>query len=358
MYQDDIRAAERAQAQIALVLGTETRKRLLSRLYLTRCDTTAVVRQISVQVWKTVVSVTPRTLREILPVLVGLIVDSLASGSAEQTEVAGRCLGDIVGKLGDAVLPEIIPVLRDALYSGDELTRRGVCVGLTEIISSSSKEQISKYLDILIKAVQDALCDGDDGVRAMAASCFQSLYTAVGSRALDEVVPVLLSAMEREGDDDDEGERARAVNGLTGILSIRSKELLPYLVPRLMTKPITKCHAEALGQIAAVTGNTLQVHFSTIIPGLISELATFYGENLDEEEKDRESAIRDCSRAVCGSIEEIGVNWLVSEAASKCGSDKESLRTESCAILQIIVEERKLCHDAMRAFYTLHFLLG
>lgn len=337
--QDDIRAAERAQAQIALVLGTETRMRLLSRLYLTRSDTTAVVRQISVQVWKTVVSVTPRTLREILPVLIGQIVDALASGHPEQTEVAGRCLGDIVAKLSDAVLPEIIPVLQDALYSGDEHTRRGVVVGLTEIISSTSKEQIAKYLNILVKAVQDALCDEDDGVRAMAASCFQSLYTAVGSRALDEVVPVLLSAMEREGDEDDE--RTRAVNGLTGILSIRSKELLPYLVPRLMTKPITKNHASALGQIASVTGDTLHTHFSTIIPGLLTELASFFGEDLDEEEKEREAAIRECSRAVCGSIEEIGVNRLISEVASKCGSDKESLRKESCEMYQVIVEERK-----------------
>jgi len=341
--QDDIRQAERAQAQIALVLGTETRRRLLSRLYLTRSDTTSVVRQISVQVWKTVVSVTPRTLREILPVLIGQIVDALASGHPEQTEVAGRCLGDIVAKLSDAVLPEIIPVLQDALYSGDEHTRRGVVVGLTEIISSSSKEQIAKYLSILVKAVQDALCDEDDGVRAMAASCFQSLYTAVGSRALDEVVPALLSAMEREGDED---ERTRAVNGLTGILSIRSKELLPYLVPRLMTKPITKNHAGALGQIASVTGDTLHMHFSTIVPGLLNELASFFGEDVDDDEKEREVAIRECSRAVCGSVEEIGVNRLISEVASKCGSDKESLRKESCEMFQVIVEERKF----LRAF--------
>eukprot|EP00562_Extubocellulus_spinifer_P003852 CAMPEP_0178537748 /NCGR_PEP_ID=MMETSP0696-20121128/36753_1 /TAXON_ID=265572 /ORGANISM="Extubocellulus spinifer, Strain CCMP396" /LENGTH=3016 /DNA_ID=CAMNT_0020169993 /DNA_START=19 /DNA_END=9069 /DNA_ORIENTATION=- len=335
--QDDVRAAERAQAQIALVLGSDTRKRLLSRLYLTRSDTAAVVRQISVQVWKTVVSVTPRTLREILPVLVGQIVDALASGHPEQTEVAGRCLGDIVGKLGDAVLPEIMPVLQAALSSGDEHTRRGVCVGLSEIINCSSKDQISKYLAILVKSVQDALCDEDNGVREMAALCFQGLYGLVGSRALDEVVPVLLSSMESE----DEDEKVRAVNGLTGILSIRSRELLPYLIPRLMTKPITKSHADALGQIAAVTGSTLHMHFSTIIPGLISELASFYGREVDGEEKPREDAIRECSRAVCGSVDEIGVNWLISEAASSCGSDKESLRKESCVMLQVIVEERE-----------------
>ena len=45
---------------------------------------------------ETVVSVTARTLRDILPVLVSQIVEALASGHPEQTQVAGRCLGDNV----------------------------------------------------------------------------------------------------------------------------------------------------------------------------------------------------------------------------------------------------------------------
>ena len=43
--QDDIRQAERAQAQIALALGNDTRKRVLGSLYLARSDNAAVVRQ-------------------------------------------------------------------------------------------------------------------------------------------------------------------------------------------------------------------------------------------------------------------------------------------------------------------------
>jgi hypothetical protein len=62
----------------------------------------AVVRQLAVQVWKSVGSVTARTLREILSELVDQIVTALTSGDPECTQVAGRCLGDnIVEKLGD-----------------------------------------------------------------------------------------------------------------------------------------------------------------------------------------------------------------------------------------------------------------
>jgi hypothetical protein len=336
--QDDIRRAERAQAQIALVLGAETRKRILSGLYMARSDTAAVVRQSAVQVWKTVVAVTVRTLRDIVQVLVGQIVDALASGDAERTQVAGRCLGDIVHKLGDSVLPQIIPVLRNALYTGDANTRKGVCVGLSEVLDVSTKEQILRFLEIIVKVVQDALCDEDAGVRKLAASCFQNLHKAVGNKALDEIVPSLLVALESS----DVAERTRALNGLTGILSIRSRELLPYIIPRLIQAPITETHANALASIAAVTGATIYMHFSTIVPSLITELSSFYGKDLDEGEKNRMEAIQTCVRSICQNMDEGGVNWMVSEIASKCASDKEERRIASCWMFQAFVQESKL----------------
>jgi len=337
--QDDIRQAERAQAQIALVLGSDTRKRVLSSLYFRRSDSAAVVRQHAVRVWKTVVSATPRTLREIVDDLVGQIIASLASGHEENTQVAARCLGDVVGKLGDMVLPIIIPVLRDALYRGNANIRLGACVGLTEVIGCSSKEQIIKYLEILVKVVQDALCDEVEAVQTMAASCFQSLYTVVGSRAFDLVVPALLAAMENGADD--ELARSRAITGLTGILQIRSRELLPYLIPRMLRKPMTKNQASALSSICTVTGGSIHSFFSTIIPTLVTELSEFCNMECDANDSIREKALRDCVRVLCRSVDESGVNTLVCEIVSKCNGDKVSMKKESCWMLQVIAEERK-----------------
>ena len=340
--QDDIRQAERAQAQIALALGPDTRKRVLSSLYLRRSDTTAVVRQSAVQVWKSVVSVTPRTLKEILDSLVGQIVTALASGHPDHTQVAGRCLGDVVSKLGDTVLPEIIPVLRDALYRGDVHTRLGACVGLNEVIMCSSKDQIDKYLRILVKAVQDALSDDLDKVREMAASCFQSLYSLVGNKAFDEVVPALLIGMESSPDDDHI--RNRSINGLTSILKIRSKELLPYLIPRLLKKPVSMNHAKALGSICTVTGDSIHSFLSSIIPTFLSELVALEKSESSSEEQAREESLRNCLSSLCRCIEERGLNLLVSEIASKCSSDKIAMRKECCCLFKMFIEERKLYH--------------
>ena len=72
---------------------------------------------------------------------------------------------------------------------------------------------------------------------------------------------------------------SRALYGLIGILSISSKELLPYIVPRLIKAPVSINHARALSGIAAVTGTTLHMHFHSGIPVLITELS----ECTDEE---------------------------------------------------------------------------
>lgn len=349
--QDDIRQAERAQAQIALILGPDIRKRVLSRLYLRRSDTAAVVRSSAVQVWKSVVSVTPRTLKEILDILVGQIVTALASGHPDHTQVAGRCLGEIVSKLGDTVLPEIMPVLRDALYKGDLHTRVGACVGLAEVIEGSTKEQIIKYLHVLVKVVQDALCDDENDVRKIATYCFQNLFSAVGTKAFDEIVPSLLVEMESTSGNDQS--RARAINGVTGILSIRSKELLPYLIPRLLRRPMTKNQAKALGSICTVTGSSIFSYFSTIIPTFLDELSVTFDQELEESARVTEDAIRQSVRSLCASVDEAGIYPLICEIASKCSSDRVGIRKECCWMMQVIIEESEYfsCLDFLCFFF-------
>jgi hypothetical protein len=248
--------------------------------------------------------------------------------------VAGRCLGDIVGKLGNSVMQEIIPVLRDSLYGGDVFTRRGVCVGISEVISSSTKEQILLYIDIIVKVVQDALCDEDDSVRQVAATSFQNLHNVVGNRAMDEVVPALMVALENSGDD--ETRLQRALNGLTGILSLRSRELLPYIIPRLIQEPITTNHAMAIASIASVTGDTIILHTKTIIPSLMKSLAIS-----SHDDNEREQAIREAMRSFCASADGSGINGLVGTIASRCTSDKAEMRREGCWALELVITQRK-----------------
>lgn len=139
-----------------------------------------IVRQASLHVWKVVVTNTARTLREILPTLIHLLLGCLASNSHDKRKVAARTLGDLVRKLGERVLPEVIPMLEHGTGSESTKERQGVCIGLSEIIQQTSREHVLLYMESLLPTVQNSLCDRDPDVRAAAALTFDSLHSAVG----------------------------------------------------------------------------------------------------------------------------------------------------------------------------------
>jgi hypothetical protein len=136
----------------------------------------------------------------------------------------------------------------------------------------------------------------------------------------------------KSSEDDEMKRTARALNGLTGILSIHSRELLPYIIPRLIKEPITKDHVKALSSIAAVTGDTIYLHFnSTIIPALMKDLSSLSDDDKEQEE------VRVCTFSLFTNSDVGGVNWLVSEIASKCSSDKPEMRRESCWMMETLI---------------------
>lgn len=118
--------------------------------------------------------------------------------------VASRALGDVVKKLGERVLPEMVPFLRRGLDPSNSTDmRQGVCLGLAEVLHCASKRQIEDYLEELMETVQEALCDAEACVREHAAEAFGTLHRAVGSDAVD-IVPSLLAQLKQ----DDRRERA------------------------------------------------------------------------------------------------------------------------------------------------------
>lgn len=83
----------------------------------------------------------------------------------ERQQMAGRCLGELVRKMGDRVLQQIIPILVRGMQDPEPSTRQGVCTGLREVLDNITREQLSEYLGQLLPCVQTALCDDDTAVR-------------------------------------------------------------------------------------------------------------------------------------------------------------------------------------------------
>jgi HEAT repeat protein len=299
---------------IIRILGIERRNAILASLYMIRSDTSAVVRQSALQVWKSVVMNTPKTLKQILETLMRVIVSALSGNNLEKQTMAGRTLGEIVRKLGDNVMPEIIPILRAGLNGKNPPgTRQGACIGLSEIIDCSTKKQLEDYVDTLVQAVLDGLCDEMPEVRSAAAQAFDVLQKGIGYRSIDETVPALLERIKSPN----ENVQRQALFGLQEMLRVKSKEVLPYLIPRLLAKPLSIPTVEAIASVAEVTGSVIHFQIEKIFSTMFSEYV-----EMERVNPILAVSIKTSLSEVVRAVETAGVHWLAIELCKYCESEQ------------------------------------
>jgi len=267
--------AKEAGASLREVLGEEKRNKILSALYICRCDTAGAVRAAAVAVWKALVA-TPKTLKELTPTLTQLIIRRLGSSNMEHKVIASNALGELIRKAGDGVLSTLLPTLEEGLQTSiDTDAKQGICLALKELIASASEEAVEDHEKSLISVVRTALTDSDDDVREAAAEAFDSLQQIIGKRAVDQVLPFFLNLLRSEDD---------AENALAALLTLltdnsRSNIILPNLIPTLTMPPISAFNAKALASLSQVAGGAMNRRMPNIINSLMDNII-----NADKEE--------------------------------------------------------------------------
>lgn len=268
-----------ASVSLKEVLGEEKRNKILSALYVCRCDTAGAVRSAAMAVWKVLVS-SPRTLKELVPTLTQLLIKRLGSSNMEQKVIASNALGELIRKAGDGVLSSLLPTLEQGLLaSTDSDAKQGICLALRELISSASPEALEDHEKTLISVVRTALTDSDEEVREAAAEAFDSLQQILGKRAVDQVLPFLLNLLRSETEAD---------NALSALLTLlteatRSNIILPNLIPTLTTPPITAFDAKALASLSRVAGAAMNRRLPSIINALMENEISCQDDDLRTE---------------------------------------------------------------------------
>ncbi|KAG9228586.1 putative translational activator GCN1 [Amylocarpus encephaloides] len=267
--QDEVEeGAQEAGASLLEVLGEEKRNKVLSSLYICRCDTSGLVRTAAVNVWKALVA-SPRTLKELVPTLTQLIIRRLGSSSMEQKVIAGNALGELIRKAGDGVLSTLLPTLEEGLQTSTDIdAKQGICIALGELISSASPDALEDHEKTLISVVRIALIDSDEDVREAAAEAFDSLQQILGKRAVDQVLPYLLNLLRTEDGAD---------NALSALLTLltettRSNIILPNLIPTLTASPISSFNAKALASLSTVAGSAITRRLPNILNSLMDNI--------------------------------------------------------------------------------------
>lgn len=317
-----------AQSNKAIIgaLGVERRNRVLAGLYMGRSDTQLVVRQASLHVWKIVVSNTPRTLREILPTLFTLLLGFLASTCSDKRTIAARTLGDLVRKLGEKILPEIIPILEAGLKSEKSDERQGVCIGLSEIMKSTSKDAVLVFSESLVPTVRKALCDPLEEVREAASKTFEQLHSTIGYQALDDILPYLLEQLNGV-------EMAEfALDGLKQVMGVKSRVVLPYLVPKLITPPV---NTKVLAFLSSVAGDALTRHLNVILPAVMTALKNKIGTDEAQEE------LANCQTVILSVGDEIGQRVILEDLLEATRNSDVGMRKAAATILNIYCSKTK-----------------
>ncbi|XP_063000268.1 stalled ribosome sensor GCN1 isoform X1 [Elgaria multicarinata webbii] len=324
--EDDNFGTAQSNKAIINALGVERRNRVLAGLYMGRSDTQLAVRQASLHVWKIVVSNTPRTLREILPTLFGLLLGFLASTCSDKRTIAARTLGDLVRKLGEKILPEIIPILEEGLRSEKSDKRQGVCIGLSEIMKSTSRDAVLCFSESLVPTVRKALCDPLEEVREAAAKTFEQLHSTIGYQALEDILPFLLKQLECEETSE------FALDGLKQVMAVKSRVVLPYLVPKLISPPV---NTRVLAFLSSVAGDALTRHLGVILPAMMSALKEKLGTGEEQQE------MLNCQVVILSVEDEAGQRIIIEDLLDATRSPEVGLRQAAAVILNIYCSKTK-----------------
>lgn len=273
---DEEEGAAQAGQSLLEVLGEEKRNKVLSSLYICRCDTSGLVRSASINVWKALVA-TPRTLKELVPTLSQLIIRRLGSSNMEQKVIAGNALGDLIRKAGEGVLATLLPSLGEGLQNSTDVdARQGICIALRELILSASPDALQDHEKSLISIVRTALVDNDENVREAAAEAFDVLQQILGKKAVDQVLPYLLTLLRNEEDAE------QALSALLTLLTetTRANIILPNLVPTLLTSPITPFNARAIASLSEVAGPAMTRRLPAILNALMDNIVSTKDDDL------------------------------------------------------------------------------
>ena len=105
-----------------------------------RSDVNPTVRGKALLVWKTVAANSPKTLRQILPVIISSSIRAMSSENLDKRQLAGKTIGSLVVKFGDEIINQVIPEISKNETNPEVSIRLGAYLCLSTVVEHSSRQ--------------------------------------------------------------------------------------------------------------------------------------------------------------------------------------------------------------------------
>jgi hypothetical protein len=270
-------------ANVSRALGPKMKAKAVAVLYIARTDISNACRQSALKVWKSLTSNTTELAMENMTDIVYEMTAQIGSEHEDIQSNVAKALNDTISKMGDSVLPMVLPEMTAGMsMDNDETAREGMCLGLAEVFNALSKKQYQDYASILLPALEMAICDPSEAVRVHAATAFSKLTKVAGLLPAEQVVTSLVkniatSSLQASGGlaGTDVSSPARAaLRGLQEILKAKPRDVLDFLIPLAVKSPMGLRDALLLETACAAAGPALTHYLSKILHTVVSELKT------------------------------------------------------------------------------------
>jgi hypothetical protein len=198
-------------------------------------------------------------------------------------------------------------------------------------MSVTTHDQIVEHVDDLVPLIQRGLCDTDARVRKTTAETFAQLHICIGNEAVETILPQLLKNL------DDPDTKEDALDGLRQIMSQNSKVVLPFLVPRLTTPPLTVDNARALGTLASVAGADLNRY--------LPDITTRFLDALGSDALENPQAVQDAAEEMVLSLDEEGLQSCLNELSQVAQEGEAGLRRVAISLLGAVARKSEHAAD-------------
>ncbi|KAH8740781.1 hypothetical protein FG386_002743 [Cryptosporidium ryanae] len=341
----------------------QRRSYILAAIYMARSDENVSVKNSASALWKSLVQNTPQTLKDILPILIRRIINSLsgsesachnisnvATGSSlapatSETNnfngddafdknksnmhyIAVQCLKELLDKFGNSLQSQLLPIFyqnmggvyqedihcvlgksceTDAglIYANPSASARlGACIGLLELLRAIRKNDLKSSINSFMPLVKMGLSDSEFKVRSVSVECLD-IISAENPDSLFETIDWLLDdVLPFEGDE--EHLSHSKISAIELIIQLPHSGIIAKIFPRVSYGSVSLNKIRIVKSMSKIPSQSkLRSSLFDIVPLLLNAYSVLSG-----TQEIRESAY-DAMNEIVQSLDEQGVETYV-----------------------------------------------